>query len=120
MTPESCFRRVSVPPDACRKVRECEENGEDRFAGCDGCPIREPEYCPDLDGLSKAALLFSALWDHPAHEHYRPALWEAFAPTLAPADLLPWLRRREVIWEEREKRAIEAQEKAQEKHRHGR
>lgn len=66
---------------------------------CRGCPVGSAEWCPDIDDLSKAAIVFSNTWDHPAHEHYRASLWEHIAPSLTPAQVRDWLRRREVIVE---------------------
>jgi hypothetical protein len=111
--PDTCWRRAAVPLEACPAIRDAIANGEPPLARCEGCPIQDRELCPDLDGLSRTALLFSAIWDHPAHADYREALLPAIMPRLTPSQVLAWLRRREVIWEERERRMAEAAKRQQ-------
>jgi hypothetical protein len=84
-------------------VSNCIENGEPALSRCGGCPIADKEFCPDIDELSKSAIQFSAYIDHPAHENYANIIWEYLSPSLSPAELLPFLHRRQAVWEEKER-----------------
>lgn len=93
-------------------VRSCIKNGEPFDFGCQACYIKT---LPPLDELSLSALNFSNLWDDEAHEHFREFLWEFLGPFLGTGEVLPWLARRSVIYNERKKIAYEELERERER-----
>jgi hypothetical protein len=92
-------------------VRESLEEGEPPGARCDNCPIRDYGATPKIDALSLGALRFSLIYDHPAHEGYREAVWDLLGPVLGPAEAVGWLQRRSAVYEVRMELAQEQAER---------
>ena len=100
--PQACYRRhPAIEPEICSKYADGMANGESEGCCCQGCPIQDYSFCPNVedDRISMSALEFTAWYDHPAHEGYKHLLFESIGPTLSPAEIIPWLKRRQAVYE---------------------
>lgn len=102
LEPQLCFRRhPAIPPQLCLRYASAVSNGEPPGSCCENCPIGDHRFCPDVesDRVAISALEFSSIYDHPAHEGYRNHLLKYIFPVLSPSELLPWIARRQVIYD---------------------
>lgn len=117
LEPQACYKRhPSVIPSSCIRYTKAISNGEPEGACCSQCPIADYRFCPDVekDRLSLLAIEFTSWYDHPANEGYRNIFLDTLFPVLSPQELLPWLLRRQAVWDtykniirELDKKAVE-------------
>ena len=112
-----CIRHPGIDRERCPGVRACLENGEPWDARCESCNVGKPEMCPELDPLSRKALVFSAWWDHEAHAGYRAEMLDMIGPVIEPYEAWDFILRRQIVYETN--RVIARREARRKAARHG-